>query len=644
MVTLGIIYGDIGTSPLYVLKAVMGSQPISSTLVLGGLSCVFWTITLLTTIKYVIITLNADNNGEGGIFSLYALVRRLKVKWLIFPAILGGCTLLADGIITPPISVSSAIEGLEAIQPGIPTIPIVLVILSGLFFIQQFGTKAVGRFFGPVMLIWFTMLFVLGAIALSADFSVLRALNPYYAYDMLANTEGGFFLLGAVFLCSTGAEALYSDLGHCGKENVRVSWGVVKLSLLMNYFGQGAWLLAHEGKTLAELGNVNPFFALMPDWFLIPGIIIAALAAIVASQALISGSFTLINEAIRLNFWPKVKVMYPTDVRGQLYIPMVNWLLWAGCVGVVLYFHESAAMEAAYGLAIVLTMLMTTTLLAYYMRLKKFPLPLIVLIIAFFVVVEGAFMAANLEKFPHGGYVTIIVAASLFAVMAVWHFGKRIANQFSDSEELEPYVPTLMNLSADEQVPKFSTNLVFMTNESQSDHIEKTVLYSILKRQPKRADIYWFLHVHVTDEPYRMDYKVNIIVPDDIIRVDFYLGFRVEPRINLFFRKVIENMTERGEVSVASKYGSLATYKDGSDFRFVLIEKYLSGENDLPTYERILLQGYFLLKNISISTASAFGLETSSVSTEKFPLIVRPVSVELNRIEKAQPTPQSNED
>lgn len=644
LVTLGIIYGDIGTSPLYVLKAIVGSGKIDPTIVLGGLSCVFWTITLLTTIKYVLLTLNADNNGEGGIFSLYALVRRMKAKWLLIPAILGGCTLLADGMITPPISVASAIEGLSVLSDDIPTIPIILGILAGLFLIQQFGTKVVGRFFGPVMLTWFIMLAFWGVASLVEDLSVLRALNPYYAYDMLAHSEGGFFLLGAVFLCSTGAEALYSDLGHCGKQNVRVSWGFVKVSLLLNYFGQGAFLLQNTGKTLAEINAPNPFFGIMPDWFLVPGVIIATAAAIVASQALISGSFTLINEAIRLNFWPKVKIRYPSDLKGQLFIPSVNWMLFIGCVSVVLYFHESSAMEAAYGLAIVLTMLMTTTLLAFYMRLKKYPLPLIAVIVVFFVIVEGSFLAANLEKFPHGGYVTLFAAGLLFLIMLTWYYGKRVASQFTESEEIDKYKDTLVRLSNDEGVAKAATNLVYLTNVSAWDRIESKILYSILKRQPKRADIYWFLHIHVVDEPYRMDYKVKIIAPNDIVRVDFYLGFRVEPRVNLLFRKVVENMVQRGEVDIRSKYASLYDSNFVGDFRFVLIDKYLSGDNDLSLLPRLALQGYFQLKRVSLSPTKAYGLETSSVFIEKYPLIVKPVEgFDLRRIDDL-PTPPSDDD
>ena len=380
LVTLGIIFGDIGTSPLYVLKAIVGDAPVNAETIKGGLSCIFWTLTLQTTVKYVILTLRADNKGEGGIFSLYALVRRAKIKWLMYPAIIGGSTLLADGIITPPISVASAVEGLRGINPYIHTVPIVICILIALFTIQQFGTKFIGRFFGPVMLIWFLMLSILGAAQMFANISIISAVNPYYAYKLLFVHPGGFLVLGAVFLCTTGAEALYSDLGHCGRDNIRISWIFVKTALVLNYFGQGAWLIStQQGHILVTkdaagkiLTSVNPFFAIMPQWFVPAGIMIATMAAIVASQALISGSFTLINEAMRLNFWPKVKVKYPTDLKGQLYIPSVNWMLLAGCISIVLYFRESSGMEAAYGLAIVLTMLMTTTLLTYYMIIKRY--------------------------------------------------------------------------------------------------------------------------------------------------------------------------------------------------------------------------------------------------------------------------------
>lgn len=624
IVTLGIIYGDIGTSPLYVLKAIVGSDPINKDVVLGAVSCIFWTLTLQTTIKYVIITLRADNNGEGGIFSLYALVRRTKAKWLMFPAIIGGSTLLADGIITPPISVASSVEGLRLLQSNIPTVPIVIFIISALFIIQQFGTKFVGKFFGPIMLIWFSMLAILGISQLVSDVSVLKALNPYYAYFVLKNYPSALLLLSAVFLCTTGAEALYSDLGHCGKKNIRVSWVFVKTCLVLNYFGQAAWLISHQGETLSSFSGGNPFFSIMPDWFLITGIIISTAAAIVASQALISGSFTLINEAIRLNFWPKVKVVYPTDLRGQLYIPSVNWLLMWGCIFVVLYFRESSNMEAAYGLAIVMTMLMTTTLLTYYMRLKRYNPIFIVFSLCTYLLVEISFLIANLSKFVHGGYVTLLIASVLIIVMWAWYEARKIKNRYVEFVKLNDYLTLLTDLTKDMGVPKYATHLVYLTSADKNDEIESKVIYSIMQKQPKRADVYWFLHVDVVDDPYRTEYKIRELVHEDVIRVDFKLGFRVAPRINLMFRKVVSDMVKNKEVDITSRYESLNKNNVIGDFRFVVIEKFLSNENELPFYEKIILDIYFVLKHLSLSEEKAFGLDTSSVAIEKVPLIISP--------------------
>ncbi len=630
LITLGIIYGDIGTSPLYVMKAIVGNLPINDEVVLGGISCIFWTLTLQTTIKYVFLTLRADNKGEGGIFSLYALVRRRKTPWLVFPAIIGGSTLLADGIITPPISVSSAIEGLQAINPDIPTIPIVISIIAALFVIQRFGTNMVGKFFGPMMLIWFGMLAVLGVIGIGGDFSVLRAINPYYAYTLLVNHPGGFWLLGAVFLCTTGAEALYSDLGHCGRENVRLTWGFVKTSLLLNYFGQGAWLMSNHGKVL---DGQNPFFALMAPWFLPIGIFIATAAAIIASQALISGSFTLINEAIRLNFWPKVKVVYPTDLRGQLYIPSVNWLLFAGCVGIVLHFKESSGMEAAYGLAIILTMLMTTLLLTYYLVLYDFPKWIAYSVFLVFVTIEFSFLVANLSKFSHGGWVTLMIASLLILIMVVLYYSRKIRNRLVEFVKVDEYLPLLDTLSNDTSIPKYSTHLVYLTSANHGNEIEEKILYSILYKQPKRADIYWFVHVDVLDEPYTLEYKVTEIMKGRLIRVDFKIGFRVDPRINLMFRQVVEDLVRNKEVDIVSRYPSLGKRHMVGDFRFVVMEKFLSLDNELPWIQKIIMDLYFFIKKFSLSDEKAFGLDTSTVAVEKVPLIVKPISgLKLKRI------------
>ena len=612
------------------MKAIAGNSPISELVILGGISCIFWTLTLQTTIKYVFLTLRADNKGEGGIFSLYALVRRRKTKWLVFPAIIGGSTLLADGIITPPISVASAVEGLQVMNPDIPTIPIIISIITVLFIIQRFGSNFVGKFFGPMMLVWFSMLAILGIANLPLHYGVFAAINPMYAYDLLVNSPGGFWILGAVFLCTTGAEALYSDLGHCGKKNIRVSWIFVKVCLLLNYFGQGAWLLQQQGQVL---DGRNPFFSMMPIWFLPAGIIIATLAAIIASQALISGSFTLINEAIRLNFWPKVKVVYPSNLRGQLYIPSVNWLLYVGCVGVVLYFKESSGMEAAYGLAIVLTMLMTTLLLTYYLYLYEFPKWLILGVFVTYITIELSFLAANLSKFSHGGWVTILIASLLVAVMLVLYYARKIRNSLVEFVSVNDYLPLIDNLSSDTSIPKYATNLVYLTSANNCNEIEEKVMVSILQRRPKRADVYWFVHVDVLDEPYTLEYKVTQVLAQKVIRIDFRIGFRIDPRINLMFRQAVVDMVNNEEINIESRYPSLSKRNVVGDFRFVVLEKFLSLDNELPWVQKIIMDVYFQLKKVSLPEERAFGLDTSSVTVEKYPLIVKPIQgLKLKRI------------
>ncbi|MBO9639880.1 KUP/HAK/KT family potassium transporter [Siphonobacter aquaeclarae] len=631
LVALGIIYGDIGTSPLYVMSAVFGDKPITQAVVLGALSCVFWTLTLQTTLKYVTLILRADNRGEGGIFALYTLVRK-HARWLTIPAIIGGAALLADGIITPPISVASAVEGLEIRYPEIEhyLIYIIIAILTLLFLIQALGTKIVGRSFGPMMFVWFGMLGFFGIMWISKDWTVLRALSPYYAWEMLTKEPGGFWLLGAVFLCTTGAEALYSDMGHCGRGNIRVSWIFVKACLILQYFGQGVWLLSHQGEFLR---GRKPIYEMMPEWFLLPGITIATLAAIIASQALISGSFTLISEAIRLNFWPKVRLRYPSDERGQLYVSSVNWLLWAGCVGVVLYFRESGNMEAAYGLAITGTMLMTTMLMAYYLYTHRYNFYTVVLFLVVYMGIELSFLVANLLKFTHGGWVSLLIGAMIAGVMIIWLRSFNIKARLTEYVKLSEYTEPLKELSRDMSIPKYATHLIFMSNASRVSEIESKIIYSIFQKRPKRADIYWFVHVDTVDEPYTMEYKVNVIAPDDVIKVTFKLGFRVEQRINLYFRRVIEDMVRNKEVDITSRYESLNKQNVIGDFRFVVLEKFLSFENDLPFWERMTMQAYFFIKGFTTSEDRWFGLDSSAVKIEKVPLIIRPAqNFDLKRV------------
>ena len=641
IIALGIVYGDLGTSPLYVFNAIIRDRVITSDLILGGLSCIIWTLTLQTTLKYIILTLKADNNGEGGIFSLYALIRRQK-KWLVFPAMIGGASVLADGIITPSITVTSAIEGLKQIPvfhqiSGDTIVYIVIGILILLFFSQQFGTANIGKFFGPIMFFWFLMLAILGFMHLFDNINIFKALNPYYGIKLLTVYPGGFWILGAVFLCTTGAEALYSDLGHCGRGNIRISWIYVKVALIINYLGQGAWLLAnHKGKTFSkEVIDIgfNPFYGIMPESFKLIGIVIATVAAIIASQALISGSFTLISESMRLNLWPKMKINYPTEERGQLYIPGINTLLLAGCLGITLYFRTSSNMEAAYGLAITLCMLATSILFANFLVTRRTPKILIYLYLAVYLAIEISFLIANLEKFPHGGFVTLIVGGVLFAIMYVWFRARKIKNRYVEFVRLEQYLPTLQELSNDLTIPKYATHLVYLTSANNPKEIEHKIIYSILNRKPKRADIFWFVHVDTQDDPYTADYTVETIIPNEVIRVELRLGFRMEPRINLMFRKVVQDMVANKEVNITSRYESLQKNNVVGDFQFIVMEKFLSQDNELPIFERMVMKVYFWLKAISLSEERGFGLEQSNVTVEKFPLIVAPIrKLKLKRV------------
>jgi KUP system potassium uptake protein len=635
LISLGIIYGDIGTSPLYVMKAIIGTHIIEADVILGGISAVFWTLTLQTTLKYVLMTLSADNHGEGGIFALYALVKKTKIQWLIIPAIIGGSALLADGIITPPVSVSSAVEGIKTFYPEINTIPIVIGILFVLFTIQQFGSKLVGRFFAPMMILWFGMLGVLGILQIIHHPEVLKALNPYYAYNLLSIHPEGFYVLGFVFLCTTGAEALYSDMGHCGRKNIRISWIFVKTTLILNYFGQGAYLILHEGATLVELGgeNGNPFYLIMADWFQPFGIVIATLAAVIASQALISGSFTLINEAMRLNFWPKVKIKYPSESKGQLYIPSINWLLFLGCVGIVLHFEKSSNMEHAYGLAIILCMIMTTILLNYYMILKRVKLYFMIPIITIYLTIETGFFISNITKFAEGGYVTLIIAFILISIMIIWYFAKKINKSYTKIVNINDYTKVLLELSDDLSIPKYATHLIYMTNAGTANEIEEKVMYSILRKRPKRADLYWFIHVNILNEPYKTDYKVTEIADKTIFRIDFNLGFREPTKIHLMFKEVITDMVKNGEVDVTSRYESLNKNNIIGDFKFVLSEKYLSNDSDLTFFEKVIMNSYFFIKKLSLSEESAFNLDIGSVKVEKFPMVLHaPENIGLTRI------------
>jgi len=630
IVTLGIVYGDIGTSPLYVFKAILaGGKEVSDLLVLGGISCIFWTLTLQTTIKYVIITLRADNHGEGGIFALFALLKK-KSMFVVIITMIGGSALLADGVITPAITVTTAIEGLGIIYPAIPVIPLVLLILALLFSFQRFGSNVIGKFFGPIMLIWFLMLGVLGVSHIITMPHVLLAINPVYAIKLLIDYPSGILLLGAVFLATTGAEALYSDLGHCGIKNIRISWIFVKTMLVLTYFGQGAWALKHPD--IAK--SVNPFFAVMPDWFILPGIIIATAAAVIASQALISGSYTLISEAISLNFWPKFKVNYPSIIKGQVYIPLINWFLWIACSFVVAFFGNSAKMEAAYGLSITITMIMTTLLLSFWLPSKGIWHFLRIIVVCTFLSIEGVFLMSNLNKFMHGGWFTILLALFFFTIMYGWFYGRKIKNRYITFISLKKYLDMFSDLKKDTSIPYISANLVYITKADRLMEIESKIIYSIFQKHPKRANTYFLLHVDNDDAPNTFEYKVNHIIPGTLIKIDFKLGFKIDRRINLYFREVIEDLVKQGDFSFESPFESLRKYDIPSNFLFVNLDRVLTVDYKLRAGESFIMNLHNIIRTISITDVTALGLDTSSVIEEKVPIMI-PYS-ETHRIRMAK--------
>jgi KUP system potassium uptake protein len=636
LITLGIVFGDIGTSPLYVMKAIVGSERISPELVYGGVSCVFWTLLIITTFKYVYLALNADNKGEGGIFALYALVRRYRSKWIIFPAIIGCAALIADGFITPPISVSSAIEGLKFFKPDLNTVPIVIAIISLLFIIQQFGTNFIGRAFGPIMLGWFLMLGTLGLMQIVTNPSVIQALNPYYAINLIANYRGeltginGFWLLGAVFLCTTGGEALYSDLGHCGKTNIRVSWVLVFGCLLLNYLGQAAYLLNNFSGQSFQGHSV--FYKLMPDGFLPYGIVLATMATIIASQALISGCFTLVNEAMKLKLWPNMKVSYPTQMKGQIYIPAINWFLLAGCIAVVLIFREASRMEHAYGLAITIDMLMASSLLLFLMYMHREPMYRIVIIGVVIVSLELVFFLSNMSKFSSGGWFSLLLCVTMFFFIYMWYKAKNLRNKHLNFKDFAPYLPMLKDLMNDDTIPKEATNLVYLAMSNSEKQIDANIIYSIFRKRPKRADIYWFVHVDISDDPFEKKYKVHTLLPGRVFFVKLKFGFKVEHKVNLMFSKIVQDMQANGEVDELSHYPSLRKHNMAADFKFILLNSRASTDDEISSFNQFVIRVYRVLKNLSLPTHEDFGLELSNIEVETVPINVgKQVAIDLKR-------------
>ena len=619
IVTLGIVFGDIGTSPLYVMKALAAVNPgFDRDYIIGAVSCIIWTLTIQTTLKYVFIALKADNNGEGGILALYALLRKTPHKWIYIVGAIGAAALIADGVITPAVTVTSAVEGLRGVAPDVPVISVTLVIIALIFLLQQAGTGTIGRFFGPFMLLWFTALGVVGALHIPSNWGVLQAFNPLMAIRMLIDYPGWFAVLGAVFLCTTGAEALYSDLGHCGRRNITVSWIYVKAMLIINYLGQGAWMIENH----AEAVQSNPFFGIVPQQLTIVAVVLSTGAAIIASQALLSGAFTIFAEAINLGFWPKLRIKYTSEEKGQLYIPAVNMALFAGCVVTVVMFRDSSHMAAAYGLAITVTMIMTTLLLTLWMRTRGVKKLACALFALFFLAIEGIFLVANMAKFMHGGWFTVILAGTVGAVMITYFLALKKRNEQLSYMPIADCVPLLRDISDDSQIAKYASNLIYFSRSPAPDDIESKIFYSIVNKNPKRADHYWFIRIETTDSPYTLSYNVKTADPERIFIVTMKLGFRIEPKVSVLFRQVVEDLVEAGQLNLTSKYPSLAKAGITGDFRFMIIHRIFSPASNCPRMESFILSAHQKLRAMGISDQSAMGLDTSLVTVETVPLVI----------------------
>ena len=650
LVTIGIVYGDIGTSPLYVMKSILkgngGIAHVNEDFILGALSLIIWTITLLTTVKYVLIAMRADNNGEGGIFSLYALVKKVA-PWLIFPAMIGGAALLADGVLTPAVTVTTAVEGLRSIPAmnrflgsgQARVVLITLVIISTLFAVQWAGTSKIGKAFGPVMLVWFLFLGATGAMNIFSMPQVLWAFNPAHAVELLVSPYNklGFMILGSVFLAATGAEALYSDMGHVGRESIYISWPLVKICLILNYLGQGAWLLSSRGDAaLASLESLNPFFLMLPGALRPVAVILSALAAVIASQALITGSYTLVSEAIRLDLMPHLKVQYPAETKGQIYIDTVNKILWVGCTFIVLLFRSSARMESAYGLAITVTMLMTTLLLFVYLSRVRGKKALAWGVLIVFGAIETVFFLSSLSKFAHGGYVAVIMALLLLSIMIIWHRGTQLEQKYSVRLKLGDYTENLAALRGDSALPELTQNLVYIGSSDDMETIDRNTLYSILDKDPKRARAYWFLSVHVLDEPNAMNYQVETFGTDYIFRVKLNLGFKNDQRVNIYLRQIVRDLLESGELPPQERKYSIYGPSQVGSFKFLMLRRAVPLMSELSRTDEIILNLKYAVRRAAGSVIQWYGLDTSSVIVEQAPLVIPSAHENEKRIQRAK--------
>lgn len=636
LVTLGVVYGDIGTSPMYVTKALVagngGIGSVTEEFVLGALSLVVWTVTLLTTIKYVLISLRADNHGEGGIFALYSLVKRCG-KWLIIPAMLGGAALLADGILTPAVTVTTAIEGLRTI-PAVHAVlgddqgrvvAITLAIIIVLFLVQRIGTAKIGHAFGPIMTLWFLFLGGTGLFFVFQHPAVLLCLNPVrgIAFLLSPNNHAGIMILGSCFLATTGAEALYSDMGHVGRGNIYFTWPFIKIALVLCYFGQGAWMLNHWDDTAYNhMHGLNPFFEMMTPSVRYVAVLLSVCAGVIASQALITGAYTMVSEATRLNWMPHLQVRYPARTRGQLYIPVVNAVLCVSTLLVLAMFRDSEHISAAYGLALTVTMITTTILLAVYIWHDGKRVGAVVFTVVF-LAIQFLFFFASMAKFLHGGWFTMLLTLAILLIMYTWNEGTKLERAQRRHMQPADCVPVLKQLHEDDSIPYFTDNIVYLTSDPEMKRVDTDIFFSIFADHPKRARAWWAVSVETSDNPFTREYSVENFGTDFLFRVRIRLGFKVSQSIPAYIHQIMNDLSKSGDLpKQTTRYPKLDADPNIGPIRYVLIHKALMPESKVSQKGAISLQIKYAIRHLAGSPVKWFGLAPYNPLIEIQPLFL----------------------
>ncbi|KFI64259.1 KUP/HAK/KT family potassium transporter [Bifidobacterium cuniculi] len=640
IVALGVVYGDIGTSPLYTMQTFLAGQGgvahADATAVIGMLSLVFWTMTLITTIEYVLICMRVDNKGEGGIFALYSLLRKYGA-WLIVPAMVGGAAFLADSVLTPAMSISSAVEGLETLpalqgvfdaNPNL-TVMIALVIILAVFAVQSRGTERIGKVFGSTVLVWFLFIAVTGAVSMAGNPEVLRALNPAYGIEFLVSGDNhaGLALMGTVFLSITGAEALYSDMGHVGRGSIYVTWPFINLALVLSYFGQGAWIIRTlENPAFVRAGGApNPFFAMMSPQVRTMAVVLSVVAGVIASQALISGAFTIVSEATRLNWMPHLQVRYPARTRGQLYIPTVNCVLCAATVTVLLVFGSSERIAAAYGLALTVTMVMTSILVTVYLWHVRSKVAAVVFAVVFPTIMV-LFFVASMAKFLHGGWFTLLLTLAILTVMATWDEGTRLERAQRRHMQPDECLPVLRRLHEDASVPMYAENIVYLTSDQDMKRIDTDVFFSIFADHPKRARAWWIVSVQTTDAPFTREYQVEDYGTDYLFRVRISLGFKVSQSIPAYLHQIMHDLLREGRLPQQhTRYPKVDADPEIGPIRYVLIHKELMPESKVSQRGAMALRIKYAIRHVAGSPVKWFGLAPYNPVTEVQPLFLATV-------------------